>query len=314
MQGRHLRYTKNDPLGALHAFEQAVAGDPRHGPSWVSLAEGNLISASYGLKSSAEALPAAKTALATAGSVQGETGVARYVEAGIAFVERRWKDAERGMFRAIVIEPNEVTARCWLGMYLATRGRIEEALPHFAHAREIDPLAPYPYCVTALGLIQARRWEEADPYVEQALAFDDTNSLALWVSGATLVARKRFDLAISRLEHAHQRAGGRNAFIHAALGWALAVAGRTEEARRILTDLQARPATAGNAVSEVWLAAALGERDLAFQILDRITRDTSLFLPFTGLPGFDPLRSDPRFVAFLERMDQSISKANGERT
>ncbi len=307
LQGRHLRYTKNNPIGALQAFEKAVELDPLYGPAWVNLAETNLICASYGLKPSAEAIPAAKDALATARNRQGETGMARYVEGGIATIERRWKDTERAMVRAVLIEPDDVTARCWLGIYYASQARIEEALPHFDHAREIDPLAPYPYCLTALGLLEAQRAEEAEPYVEQALAFDDTNSLALWISGAILVARKQFDRAISRLERAYNPAHG-NTFIHAALGWAYAAAGRTEDARRVLAEIQAR-AAAGHAISEVWLVAALGDHDLAFEILDRIYDEQTLFLSWTGLPGLDPLRSDPRFVAFLERMEQPLSKA-----
>jgi hypothetical protein len=55
-------------------------------------------------------------------------------------------------------------------------------------------------------------------------------------------------------------------------------------------------------VSEAWLLAALGEVDAAFDVIARAEEECVAYLYFTGLPGFDPLRADPRFVAFLERL------------
>ena len=50
------------------------------------------------------------------------------------------------------------------------------------------------------------------------------------------------------------------------------------------------------------MLAALGDREGAWQVLDRACEEKQLLVVFTGLPGFDPLRSDPRFPAFLERL------------
>ena len=104
-KGRHLRYTKNDHAGAQLCFEQAVALDPSHGPSWVGLADVNVLAAAYGMKPSREAYAAAKTALKTAADLQGESAEALYVEGMIAFGERRWKDSERVLARVTEIEP-----------------------------------------------------------------------------------------------------------------------------------------------------------------------------------------------------------------
>jgi len=92
LKGRHLRYTKNDHGGALLCFEQATALDPSHGPSWVGLADVSVLSAAYGLRPSREAYAAAKAALQTAAGLQEESAEAAYVEAMIAFGERRWQD------------------------------------------------------------------------------------------------------------------------------------------------------------------------------------------------------------------------------
>jgi len=158
--------------------------------------------------------------------------------------------------------------------------------------------------MTGLCLLQARRPKDAEPFLDQALAFDGDNILALWVSGAAQTARRLFDAAIPPLERAVALAS-RGAFIHGTLGWALAEAGRTHDANAVLAALRARPAPATTALPEAWMLAALGDRDAAWEVLDRACDEKQLLVPFTGLPGFDPLRADPRFTALMRRLELS---------
>jgi hypothetical protein len=55
--------------------------------------------------------------------------------------------------------------------------------------------------------------------------------------------------------------------------------------------------------SEAWLLGALGEIDDAFDVLARAEEEHQGILCYTGLPGFDSLRADPRFGALLERLE-----------
>jgi serine/threonine-protein kinase len=304
LKGRHLRYTKNDHGGALLCFEQATALDPSHGPSWVGLADVSILSAAYGLQPAREAYAAAKAALQTAAGLQEESAEALYVEGMIAFGERRWRDSEQFFARATEIEPSHVQARCWSGILHALHGRVEEARGHLEQARQIDPLAPYPYAMTGLCLLQARLPEEAGPFLDQALAFDRDNILGLWVSGAALTASRLFDPAIAHLERA-VALSNRGAFLHGTLGWALAEAGRVDDANVVLAALRTRPAPAATALPEAWMLSALGDRDGAWQVLERTCDEKQLLVPFTGLPGFDRLRSDSRFAALMRRLELS---------
>ena len=94
-------------------------------------------------------------------------------------------------------------------------------------------------------------------------------------------------------------------FFVGVLGWALAAAGRDAEARTVLEELRARPAASPTAVSEAWLLGALGEIDDAFDVLARAEEEHQGLLCYTGLPGFDSLRSDPRFAALMRRLELS---------
>jgi TolB-like protein/Tfp pilus assembly protein PilF/tRNA A-37 threonylcarbamoyl transferase component Bud32 len=301
LMGRHLRFTKNDHGSALISLERAVALDPSYGPSWVALADIHVLAAAYGMRPSSEAISAAKAELLTADRLQGETGDARYVEGMIAFCERRWADADRAIDRAMQIEPGNVQAHCWSGMLLSIRGRTEEAIEALERARELDPLAPYPYAMTGFCLLSLRRAADAARFAGQALAFDEDNLLALWVSGAADVSGARFDQAVSRLERAAARARS-NPFTQGTLGWVLAAAGRTSEAHGVLEALRARAVPGATVVSEAWLLAALGDADGAFEVLRRACDEKQLLVPFIGMPGLDPLRSDPRFPAFVEKL------------
>jgi hypothetical protein len=86
------------------------------------------------------------------------------------------------------------------------------------------------------------------------------------------------------------------------LGWALAIAGREIEARSVLEEMRARPAGSPTAVSEAWLLGALGEIDEAFEVIARAEEEYQGLVSYTGLPGFDSLRSDARFDTLLERL------------
>ena len=83
-------------------------------------------------------------------------------------------------------------------------------------------------------------------------------------------------------------------------------AGKTKP-ERFLQELRARPADAPTIVSEGWLLGALGEIDAAFELLARAEEECQALLYYTGLPGFDPLRADPRFGA-LQREAGSVDR------
>ena len=76
-------------------------------------------------------------------------------------------------------------------------------------------------------------------------------------------------------------------------------------ARELLAELRARPADAPSFTSDVWLLAALGETDAAFERLFVALDEGQPFVYYTGFPGFDTLRADPRFKEVLSRLGLS---------
>jgi serine/threonine-protein kinase len=301
LKGRHYRYSKNDHANALKSFEEAVAIDEEHAPSWVGKAEVTVLAAVYSLLPARDAYQTAKDSLATAYRLQGESAEGCYVEGMIAFCEARWQDAEAALRRAIEIQPSFIQAHCWLGFLLSVHHRHGEAERAFETGCELDPLAAYPYAMSATGLLTAGCPREADVPAEQAILFDRENTLALWCSGMAKVAQGIFEEGVAALKAAagHSRRGG---YILGIFGWGLAAAGRREEAEAVLEELRSRPKPAPTVVPEAWILAALGDIEGAWEVLGRAVEESQVILFFAGMSPFDPLRSDPRFEELLERL------------
>jgi Flp pilus assembly protein TadD len=301
LMGRHLRFTMNDFAAAMKPFAEAVRLDPTYAPAWVALSEVMILATFYGLVAPDQAYASAKEPLAKAAAGQGDSAELLYVEGLMAFGERRWSECGEAMRRALAVEPEYAPALCWSGILLTILGRGSEADEDLRHARESDPLAPYPYAMSGIACQISRRMAEAEGLFDQALAFEPENMLALWGGGVARVSLGRVAEGVAMLERC-VTPSRRGAFIHGALGWALAVAGRADEARKVLSEIHARPPGAPAIVSEAWVLSVLGEKDAAFRVLERAEAERQPALALTGMPGFDTLRGDPRFAALVAKM------------
>jgi len=94
-----------------------------------------------------------------------------------------------------------------------------------------------------------------------------------------------------------------NAWILGDLGYTDAVSGNRDEALGILENLNKQ---AENVDVTVWLAkvyAGLGDRERAFEWLEKGFRRRSIFLRWLkSASEFDVLRSDPRFTDLVRRV------------
>jgi len=301
LRGRHLRYAKEDYGGAIRAFEEAIALDATHAPSWTALAETLALAASYGGIRVHEACATARKALAKAVELEGETADSQHGEGWLALLERRWPAMEVAWRRAIDLHPTHALALGSFGISLCICRKFDEGFQFLERAREVDPLSSFPYMLTGLGWLNAGNAEQALRYTEDALTFEPDDASALINCSIAQVALGRFDDGIATAERVVAVTHRAPAFV-GELGWALAMAGRIAEAKLLLAELRARPADAPTLVAEAWLLGALGEVDAAFAVLERAERECQLFLYFHGLPTFDSLRADPRFPALIDRL------------
>jgi tetratricopeptide (TPR) repeat protein len=213
----------------------------------------------------------------------------------------QWADAEREYKRAIALNPNLALAHRWYASYLRLVGRHDEAIAEITRARELDPLSPGVNATVGLVLASARRYEPAIATLKRTIDLDPDYPYSYLFLGSTYAAQRRYPDAIA----AYQKAitlGLDTPSTQIGLGAVYAQAGDQTRARAMLARLQSRTDYVSPGELAI-LLAALGERDEAFASLEKAHEAHDLQLQYLGVsPGFDPLRSDPRFQDLLRRV------------
>jgi hypothetical protein len=125
--------------------------------------------------------------------------------------------------------------------------------------------------------------------------------MSSWPPGSGMISRRNSDLAC-RTNGPEIALGLDTPATQVFLGAASAHAGDRTRALVVLQQLQSSTAHVSAAELAI-LLTALGERDRAFASLEQAYRVHDIQLQYLGVePGFDPLRSDPRFVDLMRRV------------
>jgi Tfp pilus assembly protein PilF len=204
--------------------------------------------------------------------------------------------------RAIESDPAYELAHRMMGVIVAHAGQSAEGGEALRRAREIEPLNPMSHALSSHAAFLARDYRGAIPFARHAIIVDPQ----FWIGHFLLAqAAERLDqheVAFEELESAARLSGG-NSKVLALRGFLLARRERTKEAREVLGTLEATArARYVPPVAMALVNVGLGDRDAVFAWLERAhaARDVHLvYLPMD--PKWDALRSDARFVAFLER-------------
>jgi len=136
--------------------------------------------------------------------------------------------------------------------------------------------------------------ERAMAEAKSALERFPDHPISLFNLGTSARILGRHDEAIA----AHERMASRNPRWRHALGITYAAAGRTDDARRILAEMEASPPNSWNALGLAELHAALGNDEAALKWLEYQPRHAWWF-GIAGNPLFNGLHDEPRFQALL---------------
>jgi serine/threonine-protein kinase len=290
---------------SIELYQEAIAKDPNFALAYAGIADAYSVLGRLGFARPAEVYPKAKEAAEKA--LQIDNSLAEgYI--ALAFVKYsydwNWLDAEIDFNWAIGLNPNYATAYQYYGSLLANLGRFDEAEAKFKKAIELDPNSiPIKASVASLHYY-ARHYDRAIRIWREIEKSDSRTSWVHYYLGQAYLQEGSIKKALREFEKAAELPGGS---IIAAFGRACAYAaqGKTERAHEELDALLKRskqeyvpfyfPAV---------ISAALGEKDRAFEFLAMSYAEReaeNLFLKFD--PQLDPLRDDPRFDDWLEKMN-----------
>lgn len=287
---------------ALDYFRRALQVDPRYALAHAGAADCFALFGWFGERPPNEAFPEAKAAALRALEINPELAEA-HATLGFVRAFHDWQpgEAEAELHRAIELEPGYAPAHYFLSPILLVTGRADQAIERSRLARELDPLSPFVNAHLGWMLIGAGRPEDALAPLERALELDSDLALAHWLTGWARLYESGPEAAIPHLETAVERSGRAPWFL-AHLGHAYGLAGRPESVE-VLAELEAQRATRYvRPLSHVLVHVGRGETAEALDWLERAYAERDPWLTALKVdPTFDPLRSEPRFVALIER-------------
>jgi tetratricopeptide (TPR) repeat protein len=256
----------------------------------------------YAVMTPKAALPKAKAAAIKALELDNNLGEAHN---SLAFCldgfDWDFASAEQEFRRAIELNPNYATAHHWYAWHLSLLGRNREAISEMKKAKDLDPLSLIINADLAELYLIAHSYDESMQQSRRTIEMDANFALAHNQLAQAYLQKQRFDEAVAELQKAIQISGGSPTFT-ANLARTYAAMGRRNEATGLLDDLKKHSSPGYSRASEIAAVyVALGDNDRAMTWLEKGYEER--FNPGVLLrPGFDPIRSDPRFQNLLHRI------------
>ena len=211
-----------------------------------------------------------------------------------------WANAESEFQRAIELNPSLARAHMLYSGYLSATGRHEESIIEAKRGKELDPLSPRINVNYALAYLEARQFDQGIEIAKKTFELDPDFSFTHGTLAFAYTGKGMYEEALAETQEGVRLAGGST--LDPELGAAYARAGKFEEARAILKQLESAQGDFGSVAMAV-LYTSLGEREKAFAMLEKayVARNPRL-QELKIEPGLDPLRNDPRFQDLVRRV------------
>jgi tetratricopeptide (TPR) repeat protein len=290
---------------AIAQFEEAVKLNPNFAPAYSGLSDAYLWAGyNEGILTASEAKPKAKAAAEKAirlddNSAEAHTSLAVFK----LFYEFDWAGCESEFRRAFALNPNYAFAHDQFGLGLSFQGRLDESVAEGRRAAELDPLDPQIAIDNLMGLTWQGKYRAAREEAKRAADIDPAFFFPYWGYGWIDIQAGKVSDAIPEFERAKTKESP--AFGSAFLAYAYGASGDRTHALAELENL--KKMSPHERVLPFNLAVVhlgLGDRERALDDLERAYAADSQWLGWLkGDRIFDPLRSEPRFVALMKKLN-----------
>ncbi|MGH9966475.1 MAG: protein kinase domain-containing protein [Pyrinomonadaceae bacterium] len=286
-------------------FNQAIQKDPTYALAYVGLADAYIVIPYFSVDSPQESYPKAKAAAKRALEIDDALAEAHTAMAAL-LMNYDWNlpESNKEFERAIELNSNYATAHHWYAREnLTIMGRFDRALSEMHRAQELDPLSLIINANLGKAYFNARRYDEAIQQLRKTIEIDQTFFVAHHYLGSAYAMKGDYSEALGEYHKAHQL-NEYDPHVVALTGRLYAVTGKRAEA--LATIAQLKSMATQRYVPDYSIAlvyAALGEKDRAFELLEKSYRDHTVdMLTLHYDPLMDNLRSDPRCADLLRRV------------
>jgi TolB-like protein/DNA-binding winged helix-turn-helix (wHTH) protein len=300
LQGQHAS-DRGDRQGleqGLSDFTRALELDPTFAAAEVGLSDAYSTLGTYGFMPPAIAFEKARQAAERALTLDPNLTIAHLLLGEIhRLYDWDWSAAGREILQAHAMAPNDSEVLLVSAVLSANLGRWDEALAQLNASLAQDPLNPGGYDDLSQLQLRRGRLEEAEEAQRRALAISPTGTGGHYFLGLVLLARGEGEAALAEMlkEGDDQMRLGGSAMAYSMLG------------RKVDSDAALAQMIKSETNRPFFIAsvhAFRGETDEALKWLDTAYthRETALLLLKCQL-AFDKLEGDPRYKAFLKKMN-----------
>jgi len=289
---------------AVAYFEQAIAIQPDFGEAYAELALTQVQFLFVGPFTPRETIPKAEAAARKALQLDDTLPRAHLALGQILNLHYwRWDEGEKALQRGVELQGGREFP---LGVIesLIRHRRFAEALAAAERALKLDPLSINAQIAAGIAYRDAGRYDRAVTELRRALELLPGHTNAQFNLGVTFVAMGRMDDAIRELELAARPSAVHNSRMEAYLGYAYAAAGRADEARNVLKELEShRHDQYVSSFGFAMIYDALGEKEPALAALLQAFEDRAVEFSHPHYPSFKAIASEPRFQAVMRTVN-----------
>jgi TolB-like protein/DNA-binding winged helix-turn-helix (wHTH) protein/Tfp pilus assembly protein PilF len=296
-QYHYYKWRRAEFAKAVDYFQRALAADPDYAQAYLALAKTYGWQWMQGTLPQQEAYPKFSAALKRALEIDDTLPEAHYVLAVSAwYFYWNWTQAEAEFKRALALNPNFEEARFEYAWFLTTMGRHEEAIAEAERAVECDPLSFSANLALGSNYSGARQFDKALAQYRKTIELDPNDPRGYEFLAGVYAFLGLYDESVKARQKQMTLAGAKPEDV-AAMGEAYRSSGFTGY-------LRWRLERATHPYQRAIIQAQLGLKDEALMNLEKAYRQHWwAMVQLNNNPGWDPLRSDPRFQELLRRMN-----------
>jgi len=305
LRGRHdlnAATSKADLENSIANFKSALGKDAQFALAYSGLALSYLALADYYLAPH-EVMPKAEEAARKALELDDTLSEAHDALGYVELIYRwDWRAAQQHLQRAIELNPSNALAQDHYASYLSALGRHAEAFATSERARELDPLSLLIQANSGVYFFLGRDYDRAIESERTALGLDAKCITCRAYLAIALAQSRRLPEALK--EARLVRLPEANPLDVSTAASAIAAAGQGAEAAALLRTLQQLRKQRWVCPYELGTTyLALGDKEQALRELENAYQGHSICMVWAkDDPRLDPLRSEPRFQAILQRM------------
>jgi tetratricopeptide (TPR) repeat protein len=294
--------SEEDLQKSIDFYENAIEIDPEYAEAYAGLAQTYSTMVAWSFMDYNEGNPKSYTYAKKALEFNDNLSSGYVALAAAMEGNWLWQDAREAYKKAIDISPNYATAHQWYAELLSPLGRHEEAIKEMKIARRLDPLSLI--IIHNFGLIYylAREYDQAEFYFKKIIELDENFGVPHYFLYLTYLAKGENRQAITALKKMLAKNDKLKDLV-----------GKVEDVfktrgidgfRRWAIDYMISEPQHRNDHDIVINYTALGQIDSAFYWLEKQVSKRSTWIRHLNVdPGFDKIRSDPRFNTLLKRMN-----------